>query len=255
MSGCAGIGKTKEDVAKDTLKAKYNEDFDVYEIDSFSGGFDATVSPVNNPDILFMARMGNNGSGETDDYAKRYISNELNQILKNDLSNFFPNAYFRTEISISVVDESVDFRSESLEKNLKNTEEGEGYNREAYLYIYVSNDTKSLKKYKEEYNYLTNQIDKYIDCYQMLPLIVKMYYVDPERMDMIKSYFREDLDIDVYYQEKILGANDYLKGIKGALDDDPGNPPNIAVNLKKDSDGYIGSFEEYVRRREIIENE
>ena len=57
MSGCVGIGKTKEDVAKETLKNKYNEDFVVHEIDSFPDGFDATLSPVNNPSYFLSLKL------------------------------------------------------------------------------------------------------------------------------------------------------------------------------------------------------
>ena len=130
MSGCAGIGKTKEDVAKETLKNKYNEDFVVHEIDSFPEGFDATLSPVNNPEVLFIARMGNDGKDENDDYQKRYLAYQLNMILKNDLSCFFPKAYFKTDVEISIKDNQFDFRNSSLEGLILNTKEGEKTYRE-----------------------------------------------------------------------------------------------------------------------------
>ena len=253
MSGCAGIGKTKEDVAKETLKNKYNEDFVVHEIDSFPDGFDATLSPVNNPEVLFIARMGNDGKDENDDYQKRYLAYQLNMILKNDLSCFFPKAYFKTDVEISIKDNQFDFRNSSLEGLILNTKEGEKTYREAHLYIYVDNSVKSTKAYEMEYKYFTETIDEYTSKNKTLPLVVKIYYVNSEYIDKISSYFQNDLDMDGYFEEEILGTTDYLKGVKKKGDEDLGNPPNIMINLKKDEAGYIGDEKEYIRRRELLE--
>ena len=106
-----------------------------------------------------------------------------------------------------------------------------------------------------EYKYFTETIDEYISKNKMLPLVVKIYYVNSEYIYKISSYFQNDLDMDGYFEEEILGTTDYLKGVKKKGDEDLGNPPNIMINLTKDAAGYIGDEKEYIRRRELLENE
>lgn len=54
MSGCAKIGKSKEEIVKEALKTKYNEEFIVHSISNLSGGMDAIVSPEKNQKLYFL---------------------------------------------------------------------------------------------------------------------------------------------------------------------------------------------------------
>ncbi|MCR4697182.1 MAG: hypothetical protein K5654_07695, partial [Lachnospiraceae bacterium] len=62
------MGLSREEITKNALKNKYGEEFNVYEIESDGPTWNATVSPVNNPDVLFEVSLNADRTISWDDY-------------------------------------------------------------------------------------------------------------------------------------------------------------------------------------------
>ncbi len=72
MEGC-NLGLSREQITKNALKNKYGEEFNVYEIEADGSEWNATVSLVNNPEILFWTTVDSNGTVKYDDYYHAYL--------------------------------------------------------------------------------------------------------------------------------------------------------------------------------------
>lgn len=247
-----GCGKSNEEVAKETLRNKYCEDFAVYEVDDYGGVFEATVAPVNNPDILFIARMNDDGTGESDDYYKMYVAKLVKDKLSPQIEQFFPECYIMTNVKIRF-DSDVDVRGKTLEEIIPFINDDEDVLHSAHIYIYINKDVGTLREYEKEYIFFDNEIDEMVADGQMLPICVQMYWLDSEHVEKVRKYFLHDLDWDANYEEA-LGVSNYKFGINGVDQTDLGSPPNISMSFNKEKDGEI-EIAEYVRRRELIENE
>ena len=218
MSGC---GKSKETITQECLKNKYDEEFNVYSISSRGNVYYAICSPKNNPDIVFEARMCGDVL-DTDDYNLAKIANNINEIMKKDLNDLFPDAYFRTE-----------------------------YNSfGTTIYIYFDRDNGTAKQYQEEYSYFNEEVDKYIDQGIMTEPVVVFFKVDNETLDKLDDYYKTHENRTSLFFSDYLGI-DYARG----FDTNLGNPPNMSISFWKNSKVYIGDFENYKNRRELIENE
>ena len=68
LEGCNMRGLTKESITRKALKDKYGEEFSVYELDVDGPEWYATVSPLNNSEILFNARISSDGTVSYDNY-------------------------------------------------------------------------------------------------------------------------------------------------------------------------------------------
>ena len=246
MSGCAGIGKTKEDVAKETLKNKYNEDFVVHEIDSFPDGFDATLSPVNNPEILFAARMSDDGSNESDDYYKQYVSFLLNQKLVPEITQLYNNCFVRTRVSISL-DNDLDVRNKDI-KDILDSRTGDAL---VYVDIYFDENRETVK-IEDEYKYYGEVLDEYEDAGDMLPSVIHLYHVDDNTIQQIKKYFEKDLDVDGVYEKEVLKIDRIKGGLFTNSDTEVGTPPNMRVSFVKGNVRTICDMDEFIRRRNLI---
>ena len=253
MSGCAKVGKSKEEIVKEALKTKYNEEFIVHSISNLSGGMDAIVSPEKKPEIVFSARINDEGSYIFDDYYQWYVARLLNDQFKEDLNDLFPEAYFRTEARLPKYTGLAPFQNMNLQEILSVEDLSEESGNECLLYIYIDESKKTPQKYDEEYYYFSKIVDDYIKEKKALPLCVTVYRVDHMTKMEIENYFRKNIAIDENYIKNILKSDDYLSGIIDSNDSDVGNPPNISLNFKKQAKTYLSDITEYKRRRELLE--
>jgi len=252
MIGCVKIGKSKEDVAKEVLKNKYNEEFIVHEIDSFPDGFDATVSPVNNPEVLFIARMGNDGESETDDYYVSYYENLVNRKLSEELNCFFPGCYVRTTIKSSDIEIQGNIIGLNLNEILRKITENGGDVGYGICLIYINKERMINSDYIGEYQFFSTTIDKEVEERSMIPICIQLYWLDEETVDRIQNYYKKDIDWDETFESEILGVENYKYGINSENGTDVGNPPNISASFLKDREGET-NVDEYIRRRELLE--
>ena len=217
----SGCGKTRESITQECLKNKYDEEFNVYSISSQGNVYYAICSPKNNPDIVFKARMCGDYI-DTDDYNLAKIANNINEIMKNDLKELFPDAYFRTE-----------------------------YNSfGTTIYIYFDKDKGTSKQYQKEYSYFSEEVDKYINQGIMTEPVVVFFKVDNETLDKLGDYYKIHENRTSLFFFDYLGI-DYARGDETNL----GNPPNVSICFWKKSKVYIGDLDNYMFRRELIENE
>ena len=250
LTGCAGF-VNKEKVVKDALENKYGEEMLIYSVDVQGSKFYAKCAPASNPEVVFETNIFSDGTEEWDDYYWRYVAKQLEKILEDDLEQFFPDAYYRADImTLTMIDQNKDFRTQTLEEILENAQ-GEA----VFLDVYVNKEVGSTKQYKEEFKYFSETISEYVDSNRMLPIIVSFYYVNKSTQDKVRDYFKTDLDEDHYYESVVLGVPDFKLGVCTSDVDDVGTPPNISANFLPSTGGWIGSEEEYIRRRELIEKE
>ncbi len=248
--GCSIIKPSKEELTKEALRIKYNEEFVVHEINttSYGGGrFQATVSPINNPEVLFDIDMIDDGRSMGDDYIQRYTAKLMNDILKEDLKQFFSDAFIRSEVKFNTIDESQEFRNCDLQEITGNAENGE-----LDLEIYVNKKVGSTKEFEKEYDYFSKGIEKYEKEGKMFPVTVSIIFVDRDTEERVREYFKHDLDYDSRYYEKALGVEKFelWEEEKGVID--IGNPPNISACFDKKY-SYIESKERYIMLRGELE--
>lgn len=255
VAGCVRVGLSKEEIAKRGLKAKYNEKFVVHEISGTGLDWEATVSPVNSPELVFKASFFSDGTVERDGYFRAYVGHLMEEILKNDLYRFYPDSFIRVD-SVGLNWEgnaTQDFREMNLEETLASSSRFEGSYSGCFVDIFINKDVGSRGNYEEEYYYFTNTIDEYIEEKKMIPLKIVFYKTDTETINRLEEYFKKDIDNDSIYAQ-VLGVEYFELGIHTKNGIDLGNPPNISACFDKDEDGFIGEFSEYKRRRELLEN-
>ncbi len=251
MVGCSD---SRYDVVKKALEDKYGEEMLVYSVEALGIKYEAKCAPANNPEVVFETRMLTDGTEEWDDYYQRYTAKLMNDILKEDLKQFFPDAYFHSYIySMQMIDTSMDFREHTLEEIVENSV-SEGSYGGLQTQIYVSSQADTSSDYHEEYQYFTETVNQYIEQKKLIPMTVTYIRVDTNALSRVQEYFSRDVDIDSYYENEILGVSSYKSGIRSNEDSDVGSPPNIVACFITTVSGYIGSEEEYIRRREILEN-
>ena len=259
-SGDTRIARTKK-----ILKEKYGEEFDVFDIKSDGPSWDATVSPVNNPEVLFALkfeadRISGSSTYNPSGYARGYLCYLVEKKLQEDLDDIIPGAYVRvTEITrIDWNDDTLDFRNMSLEEMMDNITkyDYEGVGPVIYADIYIDQSVTPAADYEAEYKYFTETVDQYIEENKMFPLIIGFTKLKTSAYYNTIDHLSRSRHWDNGY-EKAMGvgtAPDYYQsGVYGPNSSDVGNPPNIAANFLKESEGYIGSYTEYERRRKLLD--
>lgn len=246
-----------EVITKRALKKEYNESFVIHEIDAWGFDWEATVSPVNLPDVVFKTRILPTGEVEDSAYFQEYVNYLLEELLANDIQEFFPDSCIEMERTCLrwEGDSSFDFRNMNIEEIMDHSEAYEGpIFSGCYLNIYVNKNVGSTKEYEKEYEFFTNTIDEYVEEKKMLPVTVTIYYITPGAVQKIEEYLKKDADRDRIFEKQIAGEDRIETGITEPGRSELGNPPNITVCFKKDKDLFVDSFDEYKRRRELLEN-
>lgn len=238
--GCGGNGKNKdEEAVKAELRKTFNEEFVVHGMDYGSYGGDryaAYVSPESNPDIVFTVDMwGDHYNGDIseksaiEDYQHAKENEEIEKILYDELDEFFPGAYL--------------YLSDS-----------------DFLYIFYDKAIGTSKKYEEEYEFFDVKVDELIDEGKLkAELTIEITKLDSVQLSNLKEFlkkypygdiYRGDNDLKVYGCEYDFHDNDLLEGGTKV-----GNPPNMSACFQKGWPSYEAlNLEEYIRRRELVEN-
>lgn len=251
MCGCS---KSEQEQVKEALKEKYGEEFLVYSVDTkawYGDNYHAYVAPVNNEEVVFEAVMyGEKLTG--DDYVERYAAKLINDILKDDLEEFFPGAYIKTEVQkMANSDRITDLTNISLEDIIINSE-GAG---EMMVEIYYDGKVGTNRKYVDEYTYFTDEMDEYINKNQMFPITIEMYKVEGNTIKKLQEYFKSNILENSSFEKDVLGVSHIkLNNLKNdGTGDDLGIPYNISACFNRNYT-LLDSCEEYIRRRELIEN-
>lgn len=227
MCGCVNTSfqttNSNNGVIDTLLRQKYSEDFEILSV-RYQGtvGY-AMCSPVNDPEVIFEARFSSGVLNE-DTYVECKKAKEINDIFKEDLRDLFPNAYFRTYY---------------LKTGL-------------YLDIYISKTVGTPKLYNREYRYFTDQVNKYIEDGTMQEVTVTFYKVDNESIEKISEYFKKNSVEKNDFYTNALGIDSFQVGNNN---DFLGKPTQISACFKKGMPSYLDDEKEYIRRRELFENE
>lgn len=236
--GCGGNGRNKnEEAVKAELKKTFNEEFVVHGMDYASYGGDryaAYVSPESNPDIVFTVDMWGDHYNVSEkcvieDYQLAKEDEEIKKILYDELDEFFPGAYLY----------------------LKHRD---------FLYIFYDKAIGTSKKYEEEYEFFDVKVDELIDEGKLkAELTIEITKLDSEQLSNLKEFLKKcpygdiykgDNDLRVYGCEYDFHDNDLLDGGTKV-----GNPPNMSACFDKEAPSYEAlNLEEYIRRRELVEN-
>lgn len=104
--------------------------------------------------------------------------------------------------------------------------------------------------------FFTTENEKRIKSNEMIPIMLTIYKVDGETKKEIENYFKDDLDMDTFFIEKVLKSDDFYSGINTyeKNEKDFGIPPKISIDFICSDEGFVGEFDEYKRRRELLEN-
>lgn len=257
MSGCeANSCKDLRAESKELLFQKYNEEFNVLSFQDRGGIWIAECSPIENEQVIFKARFDKEPEMLVlDDYEEKYLADLLNEELKKDIEVFFPGAYIHVDPGFHLKDKSSEVRGKSIQELIKDVEmDGKAYG--LFVHIYFDKERGSNKLYEEEYYFFENTINEKISKGMMLPITVDITKVDSETIERLEEYYLHNYGKkESYFRNNILKVEDYSLGINSNSSSDLGNPPNISACFKKDYSGYIGGVNEYIRRRELLENE
>ena len=254
LSGC-GQSK-KEELILNYLTNKYGEEFIIHSTNSEGSVYHANCSPVAMPEVVFKVRIENDGTPDgKDNYASKYVSKLVNDVLKEDMKDFFPEAYCYTDLRVYCETEIRDQAGKSLQ-DIFATADAE--KSDMIFYVFYDKDVGSYKKYAEEYTYFTETIDEYIRDGKAVPVTVSFYKVDGQTIDRLDAFLKDHEIEDIFDMDKtqeVFGV-DRLQSKLGICSDDSddlGNPPNISACFKKKKSGTISGVEEYIRRRELLE--
>lgn len=257
LLGCSKQGSSKETLVKKALKDKYDEDFIIHEIDNWGSDCKVTASPQKNPEILFQANILSDGTVGNDDYYRSYAKYLLEGVIEKDIEGLFPDSYIRMrEVYIRWEGgEDENFRNMDVEELLDSSfaVDAPGGNG-CYLDIFVNKEACE-NHYEQEYDFFTNKIEEYIKENKMLPITVTIFYVNHEVLSNLREYFKKDIDIDTIFARDVLNVDFFTRGVVNSESVDLGSPPNVVFCFKKDSEYYIRNYEEYRRKRELLENE
>jgi hypothetical protein len=251
LTGCTS---TYERCVERELKKKYSEDFTVVGINtgSYGGGrYSALVSPVANPDVIFEVDMlGKKMYDEnSDDYPSRYTSKLITEYLKDDLEEFFPNAYFFSHVVLSGGGKIRNVKGMTLDDIF---DIADAETSEMTLYIFYDEETGTAQKYEEEFEYFTETINEYIKNKRAVPVTVAIYKVDSEALENVERFYKYGISMSLSDRKRIYGV-DYEMGIFNENGTDVGSPPNIAACFDEGWPAYLDDVQEYIRRRELLE--
>ncbi|MCR4697180.1 MAG: hypothetical protein K5654_07685 [Lachnospiraceae bacterium] len=253
-----GCSSTYEKSVTKELKRKYGEEFVVLGTKKGSygsGRYSVLASPKNKSEVIFEVEMIGNKmyDDNSDNYPAQYAAGLIIENLQDDLQQFFPDALFHANVRLSGGNKIKTVKGKTLD-DIFNVADAD--TSEMTLYIYYDKDKGTACKFEEEYNYFTNTIDQYISEKKAVPITVCIIKVDSEALKRLEEFYRFDIEINASDEEYLYGIDDFECGIWGNGDADIGNPPNIAANFN-DNFGYIvvENKEEYIRRREVLENE
>ncbi|MCR4687237.1 MAG: hypothetical protein K5659_06680 [Lachnospiraceae bacterium] len=246
-----GRGIRREWKLKKMLRDRYDEKFTVVREYCLYGGleswpnkrFVATCAPVNNRDVVFEVDYWDNDIEDARIlYFHGYVANQIEDILQEDLEQFFPDCYVHCS-STGVrkpEEEGYVFNNKSLNEIIEDSPayENEEY-ANAFIYLYINKDVGTLKKYEEEYEYFTKTIDEYVAENKMREVSVNFYYVDSSFLEEVREYYKCHSEPKGEFWERMEECN------------------NMFASFAKAVPAYIeneGGMEEYIRRREEFEN-
>ena len=92
----------------------------------------------------------------SDNFVSRYTSVLVNDVIKEDLKEFFNEYYCYTDIGVCCQKELTDLKGKKLEDIFFEADAEKSY---CNLYVFFSNENGSYGKYREEYEYFTKTID------------------------------------------------------------------------------------------------
>ena len=212
-----GCNKSLKNVAQEELRKKYNEDFNIYNIQDEGSSFTCMASPINEPDIIFVAEMDNNGNGLLDHYFQAYLGKLIIDEMNPELQQFYYEYYVDVNSIFVLWPSEEDFRGMDIKEILSKADINHGENEGCVVYIYINGDKGTTGKYDEEYEFFNSKINDYMDDGRMLPLSIAEYYIQDGHFEEIKNYYQKGLgntkyvgDIKKDYKKIIFSS-----GIKG----------------------------------------
>lgn len=228
IQGCAMTPHSKARVTEKALEKKYGEEFIVHKTFHYDIYWDAYASPKNSPDIVFEVSTEQDGTIKRDDYYKEIENAEMKEVLYEELEEFFPSLYL--------------------------------YIHNDQLYIFYDKAIGTNNKYEEEYVFFEEKVDELIDEGKLnKELCIRIIKLDSQQLSNLKEFlkmypygeiYKDNNYLKVYGCEREINDNDLLDGgIK------VGNPPYMSACFINGMPAYEElNLEEYIRRRELIEN-
>lgn len=251
MTGC----KSKmEKTIEETLYQKYGEEFFVRSHNSHGGAYRVKCSPVAREDVIFDVRIEDDETpDESDTYVNAYLAAQLTEKLKEDLNQFFPGAYYYATAAIMTNKPIIDLKNKSVEDLLQNVNIEES---ELYLDIYYDEKIGTAQNYEEEYEYFTRTIDDYKAQNKAIPVLVIIHKVDAETICKLEEFYKNHDDYYINnYDRELFGNEGYVLGDCFEGNSDLGNPKHISACFMELAPTYLDDIDEYIRRRELLENE
>ena len=94
------------------------------------------VSPVNNPEIVFVANISADGKLEYDEYRYSYVGYLIKEQLEKDVTAFFPGAYIKiNQIKLHLNETNQDFRKMALSEIINESKSDDMNSPECYVDI------------------------------------------------------------------------------------------------------------------------
>lgn len=250
MTGC----KTKiEKLMEEELYKKYGEEFFVRSYYSEGTVFRGKCSPVAKEEVVFNVRIENDGTPNLDDdYDNKYLAYLITEDIREDIEGFFPNSFIHSRCSIKNPIEITDLKGRELGDLFETIGMGD---IDLYVSIYYSDKEERYNgMYEEEFEYFSNILEKWNDKNEEVRVAAILHNVDKESLEKIKeiyytTYIWEDSKCwDIfgnYRMDECYDGGTYLgipKQISACFDE------NAPTNIRDD-------FDEYLRRRELLDNE
>lgn len=237
LTGCERI-YTKKDMiryAEKTLEDKYGEEFQVRgELFNVSGScFEANVSPVNNPEIIFEVSYNAKGSEYNRDYYIRaLIASQYKELAEKELETIPCDYYLQVKVRFSEGETPITDTGVTIEEFNNITEET---SQEIEYFIYFSKD---ILKESDEYIY-----EKIQSIMEIREGRLDIFFLMEEDLELVKTEFSERYELDgstmTYIHEK------YVSEAKGGK---KGYIHFIGENIQKEQLNY----EEFIEKMEEI---
>lgn len=254
MTGC----KTKiEKLMEDELNKKYGEDFIVRSYYSEGTVFRGECSPVAKEEVVFDVRIENDGTPDLDDdYENKYMAYLITDDIREDIERFFPNSFVYSRFSFNCLYpvEITDLKGKELGDLFETIDVGDIY---LSVRIYYSDKEEGYNgMYEEEFEYFSNILEKWNDKNEEVGVVVSLYNVDKESLEKVKEIYNttynwehgdskcEDIFGNCQMGDCFIGGTNL------------GNPKQISACFYENAETNIrDDFDEYIRRRELLDNE
>lgn len=208
VSGCSIFCPDRDDIAKKLLKEKYNEDFDILSSGEGHGilpydTFKVVAAPKSNHNLLFEAKVEQEGAYMIDEYVEALVEDEIKQIVSGKISELTDGFFMKVYVAYG--------GTKIKSKESVTIEKFRNISPDTPLVITLLLDKNKMAAINAETEYRVLQ-ELFLE---ELPYnaATEIYYTDGDILKKAEDYFKENAETYSNFDELIEGYKDNGFGV------------------------------------------